>query len=343
MNVAVIGLGKMGLLHAGILNSLKDINLIAIAEKEKIISNYIKSSLDNVKVYEDYEKMFELEDIDLAYITTPVSTHVPIALACINNKINFFMEKPISGNLDEVKKLCDELKKANIQHYVGFNRRFIDTFVKVKSLLDLKVLGQIHTVKSTMYAANVFSKPKGWRSNKKISGGGVLLDFGSHVIDLLHWYFGDIKDVSAKIKSIYSEDVEDEAEAEFNFVNDVKCTLNTSWSKKGYRLPEITIEINGDNGQIIVNEDCIKIALKKQVPALEKQEDVIYKQAFCMGVPIDIGGSDYTKEDIHVISALRNNKQSTVSVFEASKIQSVIHYVYESANKNSLLKVKYIE
>jgi predicted dehydrogenase len=343
MNVAVIGLGKMGLLHAGILNSLKDVNLIAIAEKEKIISNYIKSSLNNVKVYEDYEKMFELEDIDLAYITTPVSTHVPIALACINNKINFFMEKPISGNLDETKKLCDELKKSGIQHYVGFNRRFIDTFVKVKSLLDLKVLGQIHTVKASMYAANVFSKPKGWRSNKKISGGGVLLDFGSHVIDLLHWYFGDIRDISAKIKSIYSEDVEDEAEVEFNFVNDVKGTLNTSWSKKGYRLPEITIEINGENGQIIVNEDCIKIALKKSVPALEKQEDVIYKQAFCTGVPIDIGGADYTKEDIHVISALQNQKQSAVSVFEASKIQSVIHYAYESANNNSLLKVKYIE
>ncbi|MBM2818345.1 MAG: Oxidoreductase protein family [Nitrosarchaeum sp.] len=343
MNVAVIGLGKMGLLHAGILNSLKDVNLIAITEKEKLISNYIKSSLDNVKVYEDYEKMFESENIDLAYITTPVSTHVPIALACINNKISFFMEKPISGNFNETKKLCSELKKSNIQHYVGFNRRFIDTFVKVKSLLDLKVLGQIDTVKSTMYAANVFSKPKGWRSNKKISGGGVLLDFGSHVIDLLHWYFGDIKDVSAKIRSIYSEDVEDEAEVQFNFVNNIKGSLSTSWSKKGYRLPEITLEINGDNGQIIVNEDCIKIALKKLVPGLEKQEDTIYKQTFCTGVPIDIGGADYTKEDIHVISAFTNNKQSLVNVFEASKVQSVIHYAYESVKSNSFLKVKYIE
>jgi len=93
MNVGIVGLGKMGLLHASILNSLDGVKLTTVAENDKLISNYIKNSISSVNIYNDYKKMINSEDLDLVYITTPIDTHVPIALQCIENKINFFLEK----------------------------------------------------------------------------------------------------------------------------------------------------------------------------------------------------------------------------------------------------------
>jgi len=278
MNVGIVGLGKMGLLHAGILNSLDGFKITTVAENDKLISNYIKNSISSINIYNDYKKMINSEDLDLVYITTPIATHVPIALQCIENKINFFLEKPVSRNLQETRKLCEKLKNSEIINAVGYNRRFVDTFAKVKSLLDSKILGDINTVKSTMYGSDILSKSSGWRSKKKISGGGVLLDFGSHLVDLLVWYFGIIRKVSGNTRSIYSKEVEDEAQMELEFDNGVVGKLDTSWSKTGYRLPEINIEAIGNNGKLIVSEDFIKISLKSSVPELEKKEMTIFKQ-----------------------------------------------------------------
>lgn len=342
MNVGIVGLGKMGLLHAGILNSLDGVKITSVAENDKLISNYIKNSISYVNIYNDYKKMINSEDLDLVYITTPISTHVPIALRCIEKKINFFLEKPVSRNLEETQNLCAELKNSDVINAVGYNRRFVDTFAKAKSLLASKILGEINTVQSSMYGSDILSKSSGWRSKKKISGGGVLLDFGSHLIDLLLWYFGTIRKVSGKARSIYSKEVEDEAQMELEFDNGVVGKLEISWSKKGYRLPEINIEVIGNNGKLIISEDFIKVSLKSSVPELEKKEMTIFKQTLNTGVPIDIGGPDYTKEDMHMVECIKNKKQTLVNVFEASRTQSIIQAMYDSSLENEKKMVEYI-
>lgn len=343
MNVGIIGLGKMGLLHTGILNSINTVKIKAITEKETLVANYISNAMPGVNVYDDYLDMISSEEMDLIYITTPISSHLPIAQACIENKINFFIEKPLTRNLEESRILCQKLKTSNIIHSVGYNRRFIDTFSKVKSLLDLKILGDIFEVRSSMYVSNVFSRSKGWRSKKEVSGGGVLLDFGSHLVDLLLWYFGRIEKVSGNIKSVYSKEVEDFAHMEIEFSDNILGELDTSWSVKGFRIPEINLEIKGSNGSLRVNEDFIKIDLEKPMPDLPNLNTIIYKQSLNRGILIDIGGPDYTKEDQHMINCVENRKQCLVNVLEASKTQAVIESMYGAAKDQTKKKVEYIE
>lgn len=341
MNVAVVGLGKMGLLHAGILNSLPDVKIVAVTEKEKLITRYIKNLLPEVSLYEDAQKMFENEDLDVVYITTPISLHFPIALLCIKNKINFFIEKPLTKDFVESQTLCKELKNSNLIHSVGYNRRFIATFCKAKSFLDMKILGDISDIKSSMYVSNILSKPTGWRSKKSLSGGGVLLEFGAHVIDILTWYFPPIIRVFGKINSVYSEEVEDSAHMDIEFEGGLKGQFDTSWSVEGYRLPELNIEVVGSNGKLRVNEDFIRVELENPISYFDDKNTIIYKQSMNNGVPIDLGGPDYTKEDIHMIDCVLNQKQSLVSVFEASKTQSVIQAMYDSARDGRTKEVQY--
>ena len=114
MKVGIIGLGKMGMLHTGILNTLDDVHIVSVAESESQLTKYIKNAIPSAKVYEDYQKMIKSEELDLVYITTPPSSHMQIALECVNRGVNFFVEKPLTSNLEEAMKLCAELKNTQV-------------------------------------------------------------------------------------------------------------------------------------------------------------------------------------------------------------------------------------
>ena len=296
MKVGIVGLGKMGLVHTGILNTVSDVDIVSIAEKEKFLAKYIKKTLQNVRIYDDHKKMLKSENIDMMYITTPTPSHFPIVISCIKNNINFFVEKPLGKNFDESEKICHELENSKIIHSVGFNIRYVSTFSKLKELLDLEVLGKISSVRSSMFVSNIFSKPSGWRFKKKSSGGGVLLEFGCHMVDLLSWYFGKVKKVSANTKSLYT-DVDDFTHMDLEFENGIKGEYDTSWSIKGYRIAETSLEITGNNGKIVANQDYIDIKLNEPVSVLDQKEMRIYKQSLAESVSFDVAGPDYTKQD----------------------------------------------
>lgn len=342
MKAGIVGLGKMGLLHAGILNTFDDIQIVSIAEKENFVAKYIKNALPSVNVYDDYEKMLDKEKLDIVYITTPAPSHYPMIMSCIKKEINFFAEKPLATNLVEAKKICSELKKSNIIHGVGFNVRYVDTFSKAKSLIDSNVLGKINKVKSSQYVSNIFSKPSGWRFKKKSSGGGVLLEFGCHLVDLLSWYFGPVDNLNASTKSVYS-DVDDFAHIDMNFQNGISAEFDTSWSIKGYRISETSIEITGSNGQMLVNQDYIDVKLNELVSGFSELCSKIYKQSLGRGVSFDVGGPDYTIQDQNMIECIKTSNLPLVNVFEASKTQSIIQAAYDSAKSKNEEKVEYIE
>lgn len=341
MKVGIVGLGKMGLLHAGILNTIPDTKIISVTEKERLIRKYFEKAIPGITTYDNYEKMILNEDLDLAYITSPSFTHLPIMISCIENDVSFFVEKPLTRNLDEVKALWSQLKNSKITHSVGYNGRFIDTFSKAKLFIDSKILGEVEKVNSSMFVSNIFSKPSGWRYQKKLSGGGVLLEFGCHLVDILLWYFGQIERVKGKTKSVYSE-VEDFAKMEMEFKNGIFSEMETSWSVDGYRIPEITIEIAGTNGTMKVNQDFIDITLKNSVPEIQGTKTRIYKQSLATNVPFDVGSPEFTKEDMHVIECVKQNRRPLVDAIEASKTQSVIQAMYDSVPQNNWQEVAYV-
>jgi predicted dehydrogenase len=342
MRVGVVGLGKMGLLHSGILNSLDNVQLVGLAEKESLVTKHLSKVLPNVNVYKTLEEMLEAEELDLVHITTPVVSHLPLSLLCIKKECNFFVEKPLTRNLDEAKEICNELKNTKLIHAVGYNVRFLETFSKVKSLLNQKILGEVTKVQSTMYVSNIFSKPSGWRFKKAISGGGVMLELGCHLVDLLLWYFGPATNVFGKTKAVYSE-VEDFAHAKIEFQDGIQGEIDTSWSKEGYSIPEINMEITGSKGSLRVNQDFIEIILKNTVPSLDKTEKKIYKQELQKGVSFDVAGTDYTNEDKHIIDCVKLKKPTLVDVFEGSKTQSIIQAIYDSAKMEKNITVDYFE
>jgi predicted dehydrogenase len=340
MNIGVIGMGKMGLLHMGILNSLDGVRVSAVSDTEKLVTNFLRT-IDGLAIYTDYKKMIEDSTLDAIYITTPVSSHIPIASFCAERKIPFFVEKPLGKNAKECINLCNMIKENKIPSMVGFCLRYVETFTKAKELLTKESLGDIKSIKSSVYRSQLLTKSSGWRFKKDVSGGGVLIDIGIHLIDLLLWYFGNIASVDGTIKSQHLQEVEDTVTSTIKFENGLQCSFDASWNAPNYRLQETTIEVVGALGTMKVNEDFVNVHYNE--PGHEKQNETFYRQSLYKSVPIDIAGPEYTREDLDFIECVRTGKLPMLNVLDSSRTQSVVDSIYESSKNRKLELVKYIE
>lgn len=95
LNGAVIGLGKMGLLHTAIANSSDQASIISVCENVGLTSKAFSSFNSNIKMYSDYKVMLQNEKLDFVFIATPSDLHIAVAMECAKNKIPFFVEKPL--------------------------------------------------------------------------------------------------------------------------------------------------------------------------------------------------------------------------------------------------------
>jgi len=339
LKVGVIGAGKMGFLHSGIFNNLDGSVLSAISEKEKIVSEVIKQYVPGVNIYQDYEEMLEDEQLDIVVITTPVFLHKTMVEKAIDYNSHIFVEKPLAINGNECKSLLNKPSKNKTM--VGYCRRFMGTYRLAKKVIESEELGGVKSFDAHLFVAQVFHKGKGWLYNPEMSGGGVLIDLGSHAIDMIHYLFGGIKQVYANGKSIYNKDVEDYVSVKLNLDNDIFGSLETSWSIRDYRLPELYMEVDLDQGKIVTTEKYIKIFSEEDMHSIKKGWNLYYKQHLTNNIPINLGGPEYTLEDIHFLSSISNNEKTLCDFREAARTNFVIDRIYASIKKDAEESINY--
>ena len=335
IKAGVIGMGKMGILHTGILNSLEGVEVKALVDNQDAILNFIKGALPSIEVYKDYKDMLNREELDLVYITTPTSLHTRPAVECVDRQIPFFVEKPLGISTADCLTLVNAVEENPVINMIGYSKRFVDTFSKAKEIIDSGDLGNLIYFNSSMYVSQLFTKGKGWRYKKESSGGGVLNTLATHLIDLLLWYFGDASLIEGNVKSYYSRDVEDFVHSYLLFESGLSGFLDASWSVRNYRLPEIRIQVEGDKGMLSVTDDCLKVYLDK-----EGSWKTYYKQDLFKGVDFDLGGPEYTLEDKQMIESIRAKRGTGIDVFDGLKTQKVIQGIYKSASDKCAIEVR---
>lgn len=332
MRVAVIGIGRMGLLHSGILNALEGVELCAVSDTSRQLLEMIKS-LKDISVYDDYARMLEHEKPDAAVIATPVKLHVPMMRACAKRGIHFLVEGPLALDAREAEKLVQEVAERKLVTMVGYMLRYTETFQKAKEVLASGALGRIQGFQGTSYVAQLFKGGKGWRSSRKDSGGGVVIGQATHLLDLLHWYFGDPTRVAATCQYLYSEEVEDAAHAQMEFENGVQGWIDCSWSRRHHRLLEIGIEVQGENGTLSVDDDSVKLFLDDVAFGHAAGWTIWKKPDLFHGAPIDIGGPQYTRQDEAFARAVMLGGTLESDITNAWHVQKTVDAIYKSTER----------
>ena len=334
IRVGIAGLGKMGLVHAGILNGLLGSRVVAAADPSKWARSALGELTGSVEMFTDAEDMIRSAELDAVVIATPVDQHVPMCMACVERRLPFFVEKPLTTQAGQAEELVQQLRERRMAHMVGYMTRYVDSFVKGHELVRSGCLGRIQRVTATIYVSQLFRRGKGWRYDKTLSGGGVLLSQGSHLLDLLTWYLGPVARVNGRVQSVYSREVEDFAHIFLEFSSGVTGWVDSSWSVRFRRTVEITIELQGVDGNLIVTDDTVRLYLERGFGELSPGGNVWNAVDLYRPVEFDIGCPQYTREDAAFLDAVRMGRPGDIDMDQAIHVQRIVDAAYTSSAAN---------
>jgi predicted dehydrogenase len=248
--MGLVGVGGIGRIHLRNGLRLKNAELVAVADMSKQARNYAVS-VGVKKVFEDYTKLIEDPHIDSVVISLPTFLHSECAIKAAEQGKHVFIEKPLARNVKEGNELVSKISKAGVKTMVGYPLRF-SKLAAIRTEIANGYLGEVVVANATnvwhgpFFPVTNVAAPQPipeWWFNPELTGGGALIDLGSHMINLLLWYFGEMP---ISVKSIlghrFNMPVEDHALCFLKFKNGILSTVNVGWYSQ---RKAITMEVFG--------------------------------------------------------------------------------------------------
>ena len=248
LNVALLGFGRIGQMHAENINNHKNLKLLYVYEKVKKLSIKAKH-LYRCNIEKDYNNIFRDNNVDIIFISTPTKTHIKFIEEGIKCRKIIFCEKPLDLNIDKITKTYRKVKKNNSKIQLGFNRRYDPGHFSIKKELVKNKIGRLEKI---IITSRDPAPPS--TSYLKLSG-GIFRDMMIHDFDLCRFYLGndEIREIYATTSSftpVYKKIKDHElAIVTMKSKKGVLCTItNSRHCSFGY---DQRIELFGKKGMLI--------------------------------------------------------------------------------------------
>lgn len=212
IGIGLIGWGFMGKTHT---HALREIPLFYSDADFRpalkcVCSGHVENAIEAMKLggFEryaaDYREMLKSDDIEVVSICSPNSMHVDMAVEALRNGKNVYIDKPLAMNVEEAKRIFREVEKSGKKLQVANNNRFFPSTMRAKRLVDEGRIGRILSFRfKYLHSGSIDpNRPIGW---KQTSQGGVLLDLGSHAVDMLAYLCPGVKSVMCNMRRLYDE------------------------------------------------------------------------------------------------------------------------------------------
>jgi predicted dehydrogenase len=221
MKVAVVGYGGMGGWHTKKLLESDVAELAGIYDIDPARCELAESR--GIHAYASLEEVLADESVELITIATPNDVHEEIAIAAMNAGKNVISEKPVTITLDSLERMIAASEKNKVRFSVHQNRRWDADFLAMKQLCESGELGDVISLESRVHGSRGI--PGDWRGMKKC-GGGMLYDWGIHLIDQILMIFGFApKRVSCICDYITNSECDDGFRLDLYFENNVRATV----------------------------------------------------------------------------------------------------------------------
>lgn len=282
MNVGIIGAGYIGTKRAMVIKKLQRDSVAAIFDVDIEKSKALAEQIGSVSVANATE-IFENKKIDTVIIATINNVSAELCLAGIKHKKNVFCEKPLGKNYDEAKRLYLAAKKSRVVLKVGFNHRFHAAVMQAYELVKKGVIGELLYMRAVYGHGGRKGYDLEWRMNKKLSGGGELLDQGVHLLDLSRWFLGEFNEGVAYCENMFwhRSKLEDNA----------FCMLRTKDGKVFQMQVSLTqwknrfaIDLFGNKGYLYIHgkggsygKETLIIGKRKKLGVKPEEEEIQYK------------------------------------------------------------------
>lgn len=147
--------------------------------------------------YDSAQDLIDDPAVNAIYIATPPSSHMQYTLMAAQAGKSVYCEKPLAISSEESQKMVEACSKHGVKFFSAYYRRALPKYLKIKSLLDSGAIGEVRYTNISIHqiiSEKDRSQNVSWRVRPEISGGSLILDVGSHALDLLDWLLGPITD-----------------------------------------------------------------------------------------------------------------------------------------------------
>lgn len=321
VNVAIVGLGKMGISHLSILNAHPDVNVVGACDSSAYVTDTL-TKFTGLRCFKDYERMLSESAPDAVVVATPSHLHASMVQSAIDKGLHVFCEKPFVLDVDAGERLVSEANTRRLVTQVGYHNRFVGSFQEASRLIGSGALGDIHHVRVEAYGPVVL-RPTGstWRSAKK-QGGGALYDYACHALDLVNYVVGCPEGVSGVVRgSIFSRDVDDEVYATLLYESGISGQLCVNWSDESHRKMSTRIFVWGTNGRLTADRQECQVYLRRpcnEVPDVRAGWSIKYTTELTDEVWFYVRGEEYSAQVDYFVNSIKTGRLDGLNSFSSA-------------------------
>lgn len=351
LNVGIAGYGVVGKRRRDSIDSHPNMRTIAVCDVRfkkdgtMLTSESVQDVYNNLEDYSEadictgtieegvyfsnnYRHLLETYPLDVLFVCLPTYLAHEVTIAGLERGLHVFCEKPPGRNVEDVQKVIEiEKKHPGLLLKYGFNHRYHGSVREALRIVNTGDLGDIINLRGVYGKSKIVSFSGGWRAERKYAGGGVLLDQGIHMVDLMFLFCGEFTEVKSYVTNKYwDNDVEDNAYALMRDKHGRISTLHSSATQWQHRfalditLTEGYLELRGIlSGSKSYGEEKLIIGRRNESDTgTEREETVTYLE--------DNSWRDEICEFADAICNGRNVQTGTSQ--DALNTMKLIHQIY---------------
>lgn len=344
--VGIIGYGGMGGWHHSMIRKLNGIEVIAAYDiRQEALENARNGGID--KIYNTPEDLLSDNEIDIILVATPNDVHYQYVTEAMIAGKHVVCEKPVAMNSEELLGMIACAKENNVQFSIHQNRRWDNDYLTMRKAVEDGMLGKVYSIESRIMGSRGI--PGDWRAEKQ-HGGGMMLDWGVHIIDqMLDMFKEPVKQVYAKMHHIRYDEVDDGFNMVLTFDHDINVILNV-YTCAYINLPRWYV--CGDGGTLIIEDWALngRIIRPHTEEDLENVKPIQAGAGFTktmaprakevmeeLPLPVvDVDWGDYYK---NYLAALRGEVELIVKPEQALRVMKVMEAAFQSDKEKRVVDV----
>ena len=345
--MGIVGFGGMAGWHFDLIKGIKNLEVVGVWDIDEERREIAVSK--GIIAYDSLKSLLADPQINIVLIATPNDSHKSIAIAAMRAGKNVVVEKPVAINSAELQEMISVSEETGVLFTVHQNRRWDEDFLMVCEILKENQLGEVFRIESRVHGSRGI--PGDWRQLKE-QGGGMVLDWGVHMLDQIMLMFPKVKlrTVYANVTHVTNQLVDDGFRAELLFENGVRVLVEVGTSNF-ISLPRWYV--GGLNGTAVI-EDFDKRG--KMIVAVGENEKDIVPVITAAGltktmaprrddsfkvIPLPELTADICEFYQNVMAVIEKKEESLIKLSEVSRVMRLMEAIFESARKNEVVVFEY--
>lgn len=345
MKWALIGYGGMGRWHVEKLRTLPEFEIAGVYD---ILPERREAAVkDGLTAYDSLESLLADASVELVTIATPNDLHRPIAIQAMAAGKHVISEKPVTLSSRDLQAMIDASRKYGRIFSVHQNRRWDEDFLIIKQIYDQNSLGRVFNIESRVHGSR--GVPGDWR-NTWLQGGGMILDWGVHMLDQLLMLVDEpVVSTFCTVSHVTNDEVDDGFKAIITFGSGLTAQVEVGTSNF-INLPRWYMQ--GENGTAVIhdwalNGEIVKVSdweKRDAVPVVTaagltktmapRTEETIQRY------PLPKVESDVRDYYRNIARAIRGEEEQLVTHAQMMRVMRLMETCFKSAEENAVVHTR---